>query len=46
MDVAGLYLNIPHDEGLSALRKPLESRKEKNVLRDTIIDLAEVVLKK
>ena len=43
--VVGLYPNIPHDEGLSALRKRLESRKEKYVSTDTIIDLAEVVLK-
>ena len=36
-----------HEEGLSALRKRLETRKEKynGVLTDTIIDLAEVVLK-
>ena len=45
MDVVGLYPNIPHEEGLSALRKRLESRKEKYVSIDTIIDLAEVVLK-
>ena len=46
MDVAGLYPNIPHGEGLSALRKRLETRKEKYVSTDTIIDLAEAVLKK
>ena len=46
MDVVGLYPNIPHEEGLSALRKRLETRKEKYVSTDTIIDLAEVVLKK
>ena len=45
MDIAGLYPVIPHDKGLSALRKQLESRKEKYVSTDTIIDLAEVVLK-
>ena len=45
MDVVGLYPNIPHEEGLSALRKRLENRKEKYVSTDTIIDLAEVVLK-
>ena len=43
MDVAGLYPNIPHDEGLSALRKRLESRKKKYVSTDTIIDLAKIV---
>ena len=45
MDVVGLYPNIPHEDGLSALRKRLETRKEKYVSTDTIIDLAEVVLK-
>ena len=46
MDVVGLYPIILHDEGLSAVRKRFESRKEKYVSTDTIIDLAEVVLKK
>ena len=45
MDVVGLYPNIPLDEGLSTLRKRLESRKGKYVSTDTIVDLAEVVLK-
>ena len=44
MDVVGLYPNIPH-KGLYALRKRLETRKEKYVSIDTIIDLAGVVLK-
>ena len=34
-----------HEEGLSSLRKRLETRKEKYVSTDTIIDSAEVVLK-
>ena len=45
MDVVGLCPNIQHEEGLSALRKRLETRKEKHVSTDTIINLAEVVLK-
>ena len=45
VDVVGLHPNLPHDEGLSALRKRLESWKEKYALTDIIIDLAEVVLK-
>ena len=45
MDVAGLYPNILHEEGLSVLRKRLKTRKEKYVSTDTITDLAEVVLK-
>ena len=45
MDVVGLYASIPHEEGLFALRKQLESRKDKYASTDTIIDLAELVLK-
>ena len=32
VDVVGLYPNIPHDEGLSALRKRLDLRQEKDDL--------------
>ena len=42
MDVVGLYLNIPHKEDFSALRKRLETRREKYASTDTITDLAEV----
>ena len=45
VDVVGLYSNIPHDEGLSALRKRLDLRKEKDVTTSTLVELAEVVLK-
>ena len=45
MDVVGLYPNIPLEEGLCALRKRLEIRKEKCISTDTIIDLSEVVIK-
>ena len=43
--VVGLYPNIPHEEGLSALRKQLDNRMEKYISSDTPCDLAEVVLK-
>ena len=43
--VVGLYPNIPHDEGLSALRKRLDLRQKKNVTTSTLVELAEVVLK-
>ena len=43
--VAGLYPNIPHEEGLSALRKQLDYRMEKYISSGTLCDLAEVVLK-
>ena len=45
VDVVGLYPNIPHEEGLSALSKRLENRMEKYNSCDTLFDLAEVVLK-
>ena len=45
VDVVGLYPNIPHEEGLSALRKRLDNRKEKYISTDMLCDLAEVVLK-
>ena len=44
MDIVGLYPNIPHEEGLSALRKRLEIRQEKYDPADTTTDLAGVVL--
>ena len=45
MVVAGLYPNILHDEGLSALRKKLDKRDEKDVSTDTLVELAQLVLK-
>ena len=43
VDVVGLYPNIPHEEGLSALRKRLDLRQEKDVTTSTLAELAEVV---
>ena len=45
VDVVGLYPNITHEEGLSALRKRLDLRQEKDVTTSTLLKLAEVVLK-
>ena len=45
VDVVGLYSNIPHDKGLSALRKRLYLRQEKDVTASALRELAEVVLK-
>ena len=45
VDVVGLYPNIPHEEGLPALRKRLDHRMENYISSDTLCDLAEVVLK-
>ena len=45
MDVVGLHPNIPHDEGLSALRKRFDEGDEKDVSTDTLVELVELVLK-
>ena len=44
-DVVGLHPNIPHEEGLFALRKRLDNRMEKYISSDALCDLAEVALK-
>ena len=43
VDVGVLYPNIPHDEGLSTLRKRLEIRTEKKLSTSALVQLAEVV---
>ena len=45
VDLVGLYPNIPHDKGLSALQKRLELRRDKKVSTSTLVELTEVVLK-
>ena len=45
IDVVGLYPNIPHDEGLMALRKSIESAENKAISTGSLMDLAECVLK-
>ena len=45
IDVDGLYPNIPHSEGLNSLRRFLELRDNKQISSDTLIELAEIVLK-
>ena len=45
VDFVGLYSNIPDGQGLSALRKRLELRREKNVSTSSSIKLTKVVLK-
>ena len=44
IDVVGLYPNIPHKDGLDAIRKSLESRQNPEVSTETLMDLAELVL--
>ena len=41
----GLYPNIPHDEGLKAMRKALDLQKDKRISAESLIELAEHVLK-
>ena len=38
-------LAYPHDEGLGVLQKALDSRADQSVSTDSLVDLAEVVLK-
>ena len=45
LDVVGLYPNIPHDEGLEAIRKILDKRIDPEIPTAHIVDLAELVLK-
>ena len=45
IDVVGLYPIIPHDEGLIAMRKALDLRKDKRISTESLIELAEYVLK-
>ena len=45
IDVVGPYPNISHDEGLAFLKDFLYSRVDKQVTTDTLIELAELVLK-
>ena len=45
MEVAGLYPNLPHGEGLASFRRFLETRDNQQISSDTLTELAEVVLK-
>ena len=45
IEVVGLYPNIHHEEGLIAIRKALDTRMDKTISTDSLIELAECVLK-
>ena len=45
VDVVDLNPNIPHEEGLSALRKRIDLRQVKDVTTSTLVELPEIVLK-
>ena len=43
--VVGLYPNTPHDKSLDFLKDFLDSRVDKEVAKDTLIELAKLLLK-
>ena len=45
VDVVGLYPNIPHSEGLTSLRRVLKLTVNKQISSDTLVEIAEIVLK-
>ena len=45
VDVVGLYPNIQHYDGLAALKKTLDRRTDKSVSTESLLELAECVLK-
>ena len=45
IDTVGLYPKIPHEEGLIAIRKALDARNDKAISTDSLVELAECILK-
>ena len=46
IDIVSLYPNIPHEQGLASFRKHLEKiRENKEVTPDTLVELADIILK-
>ena len=45
IDVVALYPNIPHEDGLAALRKALDTREDQRISTHSIMELAELALK-
>ena len=44
MDVSSLYTNIPHDEGLDALRENLNRRRNRSVATNVLVTLMSLIL--
>ena len=44
VDVVGLYPSIPHDEGLEAMRRALNSRQDPSISTGSLVNLGKVVL--
>ena len=45
IDAVSLYPNIPHNQGLIAMKKALDLRKDKRIPTESLIELAECILK-
>ena len=45
VDVVGLYPNIPHEDGLAALKKALDNREDKSLSTESLLELSECVLR-
>ena len=45
IDVVDLYPNILHEDGLVAMQKAFNARERKTVMTDSLIELAECILK-
>ena len=46
MDALGLYINIPHDEGLEEMEIGLNKRVNQEVPTDFLVKMMEIILKK
>ena len=45
VDIVDLYPNIPHEEGMSSFTRLWDKKTENNVTTETLVKLAEIVLK-
>ena len=44
IDVVGLYPNIPHNDGLEALKRALDGREDKSISTQSLLELSQCVL--
>ena len=45
IDIVDLYPNIPHEEGMASFTRLRDNKTENNVTTETLVELAEIVLK-
>ena len=45
IDVVSLYPSIPNDQGVNAMKEALNTREDQSVSTESLVDLAEIVLK-